>query len=137
MPSERFVRSNADKRDGKRYTLSHAFSCAWSGVVQTLLRERNMKIHLAIAVVALALCAVLPVAEWGIVAVVVCIGTVMAFECANTAIEATVDLVSPEWNELAKLAKDASAGATLIVSAMSVVVGAIVYIPALVQLLGW
>lgn len=136
MAADRFVRTEADKRDGSRYTLAHAFSCAGAGIASTLRRERNMKIHLAIAIVALALCAILPVPAWGVVAVVICIGSVMALECVNTAIEAVVDMVSPEWNELAKLAKDAAAGATLIVAVMSVVVGGIVFVPALMSLLG-
>ena len=131
-----FVRTNASKDEGARYTLAHAFACAGSGVLETLKPERNMKIHCAVAVLAVALAAVLRVPAWGVVAVVVCIGVVMALECVNTAVEAVVDLVTPEWHELAKRAKDAAAGATLIAAVMSVAVAALVYLPALMSLLG-
>lgn len=131
-----FVRTNASKDEGARYSLAHAFACAGAGVLETLKRERNMKIHCAVAVLALVLAALLHVPLWGVAAVVVCIGVVMALECVNTAVEAVVDLVSPEWHELARRAKDAAAGATLIVAVMSVVVAVIVYLPALMSLLG-
>lgn len=134
---DRFVRTDASKHAGARYTLAHAFACAGEGVLATLKRERNMKIHCAVAVLALVLAVVLALPPGSIVLVVVCIGVVMALECVNTAIEAVVDLVSPEWHELAKLAKDAAAGATLIAAVMSVAVAALVYAPALVSLLGW
>ena len=137
MRGERFVRTDADKREGSRYTLGRAFACAGSGILETLRRERNMKIHAVVAAAAVVLCIVLRVSALGAAAVVLCIGAVMALECVNTAVEAVVDLVSPEWHELAKLAKDAAAGATLIAAVMSVVVGVLVFAPALVQLLGW
>lgn len=68
-------------------------------------------------------------------AIVICIGAVMAAETANTAIEAVVDLVSPEYHVLAKHAKDCAAGAALILAAASVVVAAIVFIPKIGELL--
>ena len=59
----------------------------------------------------------------------------MAAETANTAIEAVVDLVSPEYHVLAKHAKDCAAGAALILAATSVVVAAIVFFPKIGELL--
>ena len=65
----------------------------------------------------------------------ICIGAVMAAETTNTAIEAVVDLVSPEYHLLAKHAKDCAAGAALILAATSIVVAAIVFIPKIGELL--
>ncbi len=48
---------------------------------------------------------------------------VMSLEAVNTAIEKTVDLVTDEKNELARIAKDSSAGAVLISAIASVAVG--------------
>lgn len=123
-------------RHGDRFSLADAFRCAGAGVADTLRHERNMKIHACAAVLAVAFCFALPVAPWGLPCVVLCVGAVMALECVNTAVEAVVDLVSPEWHPLAKRAKDAAAGAALIAAAMSVVVGLAVYVPAVVSLLG-
>ena len=101
----------------------------------TVMRERNMRIHCAAAACAVALGAALSidVASW--CAVVICIGAVMAAECANTAIEAVVDLASPEHHELAGLAKDAAAGAVLVLACASVVVACFVYLPRICTLL--
>ena len=66
----------------------------------------------------------------------VCVGVQLAMETVNTAIEAIVDLASPEIHPLAKRAKDCAAGAALITACASVIVGLIVFVPALFALLG-
>ena len=70
--------------------------------------------------------------EW--MAVAVCIGLVLGGECANTALELAVDLVSPARHPLAKRAKDA-AGAVLLFSLAAAIVGAIIFLPRLLDLL--
>lgn len=98
--------------------------------------ERNFKIDCAAAVIAVVLCVVLQVPSWGFVVVIMCVGIQLSLETINTAIEAVVDLASPEIHPLAKRAKDCAAGAALITACMSVVVGAAVYIPAALRLFG-
>jgi diacylglycerol kinase len=61
---------------------------------------------------------------WAIV--VLGIALVLAAELANTAIEALVDLVSPDDHPLAKLAKDMAAGAVLLASAGALTAGLLV-----------
>lgn len=111
-------------------SLPSAFACAARGIARAF-AERNMRIHAAAAVVAVALNAALRVSmpEW--LAVLLCIGAVMALECVNTAIEAVVDLASPEYHELAGRAKDCAAGAVLIMAGVSVVVACVVWGPRL------
>lgn len=132
----RFVRNAKDKQVGERFSLGRAFSCAASGVAHAFKTQRNMKIHLAVALLAAVLGIALQIQPWGWAAIVVCIVSVFAFECANTAIEAVVDLVSPEYSELAKHAKDCAAGAVLVCAAGAVAVAAIVYIPPIMALMG-
>ena len=60
-------------------------------------------------------------------------GLVMALEMVNTAVEAVVDLVTEERKPLAKLAKDAAAGAVLIAAIMAAVAGMIIFIPKLLE----
>ncbi|MCB0190099.1 MAG: diacylglycerol kinase family protein, partial [Caldilineaceae bacterium] len=50
--------------------------------------------------------------EW--IALVLIFSVIVALEAVNTAIEAAIDLVSPQYHPLAKIAKDAAAGALLI-----------------------
>lgn len=106
-----------------------SFRYAAQGIVSAA-DERNFRVDIAAAACALALCALLQVPPWGWAAVVVCIGAVLAAECVNTAIEAVVDLASPDIHPFAKRAKDCAAGAALILAVTSVAVAGIVFIPA-------
>ncbi|HIY83917.1 diacylglycerol kinase family protein [Rubneribacter sp.] len=130
-----FVRNQASKDRSARFTLAHAFSCAWSGVVVSVRTQRNMKIHLAAAAVAVAAGLVLGIDAVSWAVVTLCIAAVVSAECLNTALESVVDLVSPEYHELAGRAKDAAAGAVLVLAAASVAVAAFVFVPRLAALL--
>jgi diacylglycerol kinase len=73
----------------------------------------------------------LPLSDWAIL--VLTIGLVLAAECFNSAVEALVDLAHPGYHALAKLAKDASAGAVLLLSIMSVIIGLLIFGPPLLE----
>jgi diacylglycerol kinase (ATP) len=83
-------------------------------------RDRNLRIHLSLGVLAGTFSAVAPLAPAERAILLVCVAAVIAAEAANTAVEAIVDLVSPEWNERARIAKDAAAAAVLVLAAGSV-----------------
>lgn len=124
------------KRLEGKITLAQAFRFAFCGVGRCASSQRNMRIHLgatALVVVAGLVCGISAL-EW--CAVVLCIGMVCALECVNTAVEATVDLITEEYHPLAKVAKDCAAGAVLIAAMASVVVGLLVFVPAIVRMLG-
>ena len=109
--------------------LINSFKYAIEGFISSFKTERNMKIHiLAMAlVIILGLYMKLSIIEWCfiILAIVLVIGA----ELFNTAIETIVDMVSPEKNPKAKLAKDISAAAVLAFSIGAAVVGIIIFIP--------
>jgi diacylglycerol kinase (ATP) len=67
----------------------------------------------------------------GLLAVLMASAIVLVAEMVNTALEATVDLVSPERQPLAAAAKDAAAGAVLIAAGFSVLIGLVALGPAL------
>lgn len=119
----------------RKNNLVKSFGYAVSGVVQAG-SERNFKVDVVAAVVVFAACALLQVPAWGWAVVAVCVGVQLAMETVNTAIEAIVDLASPDIHPLAKRAKDCAAGAALITACASVIVGLIVFVPALLALLG-
>ena len=56
---------------------------------------------------------------------------VISLEMINTSIEAIVDLCSPQFHPLAKIAKDVAAGAVLVVAFFSAVIGLMIFIPKL------
>ena len=133
---EGFVRNRASKESHARFSLGRAFSCAGDGLVFAVRTQRNMKIHLAVAAVAVILGVLLriDVASW--IAIVLCIAAVFAAECFNTALESVVDLVSPGYHELARRAKDCAAAAVLVFALAAVAVAALVFVPRLAALLG-
>jgi len=132
---DRFVRNDEDKKRGLHFPLLDAFRCAFAGLFKTVARQRNIKIHLAVALLALVLGFVLriPLSSW--LAVIICIVVVFCVECLNTALETLVDLVSPGYHELAKVAKDCAAGAVLVSVIGSLVVAGLVFGAAVLQLI--
>jgi diacylglycerol kinase len=74
---------------------------AIAGITHTFRTQRNMRNHCiaCIGAVLLGLLTGLSPLEW--VAIVLAIGLVIAAELMNTAVEATVDLVTEEWHDLA------------------------------------
>ena len=111
----------------KTTSLWHSFRCGFVGLWDVFQSGRNAKIHVAIAMVVIAtgLCLPLSRMEWAILTLT--IGAVIAAEAMNTAIEILVDLVSPEYHELARRSKDAAAGAVLLMVITAIVIGGLIF----------
>ncbi len=113
-----------------------AFRYAFAGI-RILLGQRNTHIHLFIAIV-VVLCGLLwrlTGTEW--LALTLTITVVLALEAVNTALEAVVDLASPQFHPLAKQAKDVGAAAVLVGALGAAVVALIIFGPRLVALGRW
>lgn len=110
-------------------SLFKSFFCAFSGIYITVLTERNFRIHLLAAVIVSFLGFYFKInrIEW--IILVISIALVMAMEMVNTAIEAIVDLVSPNYHPLAKIAKDVAAGCVLVTAIAAVIVGVLLFYP--------
>ena len=118
------------------HTLAESFRYAFAGIAAVIRRERNMKIHLTVTALVIVFGLIFGITriEW-----LICIGLfglVMALEAVNTAVECVVDLVTEEKRPLAKLAKDAAAGALLIAAICAAVIGLIIFVPYLMSALG-
>lgn len=105
-----------------------SFRYATEGMV-TAVQEQNLKFHLvsAIVVITAGLLTGLSVVEWCIIILVIAL--VIGTELINTAIERVVDLASPEIHPLAKQAKDVAAGAVLVFTLASVIIGLLIFLP--------
>jgi len=111
----------------KSRTFFHSLNHAYTGIRATAAREKNFRRHIFVAILAVILCIVFRVEPWKFALVAFAIFFVLATELFNTAIESIVDLVcGDKRHPLAKIAKDASAGAVLLAAIFSLVVGAIV-----------
>lgn len=96
---------------------------ALEGIAHAWRTQRNFRIQVGLAVVAVAVFAWLHVSLQAFAILALAIAFVLAFETMNTALEALVDLVSPEHHALAKAAKDTSAGSVLIAALGALAVG--------------
>jgi diacylglycerol kinase (ATP) len=113
-------------RAAKSRSIIWSFDFAIAGVVYALRTQRNMRIHVAAAVLTLLAALVLQVSTFGLVAVVFAISLVFIAELTNTAIEAAVDLATDTYDPLAKIAKDVAAGAVLIAATNALVIAYLV-----------
>lgn len=112
-------------------TLPRSFGYAFAGLWYLLWTQRNAKIHTAMGAAAIALGVVLQIERGEWLVLVLTIALVLATEGCNTAIEAVVDLASPEIHPLARVAKDVAAGTVLLASMASLAVGLILFLPRL------
>ncbi|TKC19951.1 diacylglycerol kinase family protein [Robertmurraya kyonggiensis] len=117
------------KNKFKSSNVIRSFQYAIQGITHTLMKERNMQIHVSISVIVVFVSFILKLSaiEW--LFILFAIGGVFALELVNTAIERIVDLVTKEYHPLAKQAKDIAAGAAFIYSILSVIVGIIIFLP--------
>jgi diacylglycerol kinase len=119
-----FIRSRID-----------SFRNAFSGLWYVIHTQRNTWIHLIITVLVVIGGFLLHISttSWGLI--VLAIGLVWMAEFLNTALEAIVDLASPQKHPLAKIGKDVGAAAVLVAAVSSVIIGLITLGPPLLQLL--
>ena len=114
-----------------RGNLRSSFRYAGAGLRWAVLTQRNMRIHLAISALAVILALLLHFSARDLAVVALTIMIVLALEMLNTVVEAAVDLASPEYHPLAKIAKDVAAGAVLVTAIGAVAVGLLLYVPYL------
>lgn len=112
----------------------HSFAYAWKGIRCCVGKEQNLSFHLitTLAVIMAGWALGITRNEW--IAIILCIGLVIAAELFNTAIERLVDLVSPQRHPIAGQVKDIAAGAVLICALTAITVGLIIFIPYLTRI---
>jgi undecaprenol kinase len=112
-----------------------SFGYAIEGLVYLVRTQRNFRIHLLVALVAVATGAATSLngVEWSVL--VLTIALVIMTEALNTGVELAVSLASPELRPKAKAAKDVAAGAVLLAAIASVAVGIALFGPRVSTLL--
>ena len=110
------------------------FRFAFSGLWYALRTQRNARIHVCIAVLAIVMGVVLHISAVEFALIFVAITGVFIAEMFNTVFELCIDLASPDYHPLAKIAKDVAAGAVLLSAMLSVVIGLFVFGPHLWKL---
>jgi diacylglycerol kinase len=118
-----------------RPTFLRSFVYAGRGLWHALRTQRNMRVHFAAAILALALGVVLRISAVEFAIVFVAIAGVLVAEMFNTVTEALTDLATQDYHPLARVAKDVAAGAVLLSAILAVVIALFVYLPHLWPLL--
>lgn len=111
----------------KHFSLINSFKCAFKGIFFVLQHERNMRIHVVAALYVAFFSAFYNFSKTEIILLVITCALVMIFEILNTSIEVLVDKISPKYSPLAKVAKDAAAGAVLLSAIMAIFVGVVLF----------
>ena len=111
------------------------FGHAFKGLWYALRTQRNARVHISIAILAILMGVVLHISAVEFAIVFMAITGVFIAEMFNTVFELCIDLASPDYHPLAKIAKDVAAGAVLLSAMLSVVIGLFVFGPHLWVLL--
>lgn len=112
--------------------LLSSFRYAWLGVSYAFQTQRNFRIHVVLGAIAIGLALTLGISTTDRAIVTLTIAAVLVMELLNTALESVVDLtVEQTYHELARIAKDCSAGAVLIAAIAAVLVAATLLVPPL------
>ncbi len=112
-----------------------SFKYALRGLRVVVNSERNARIHLAFALLAILASIILRISIAQTIFVIFAIVLVFFAEITNSAIEKTLDIMSKDSNQVVKLIKDMTAGGVLVCAAGAVVVAILVFGPRIWQLI--
>ncbi len=112
-----------------------SFGYAFRGLSLLIKNEHNSRIHLlaAVAVVTLGLLLKISSQEWALILIVT--GIVFISELFNTTVENLSDIIEPGKSEKIRNIKDYAAAAVFISALISAIIGAIIFLPKLIDLL--
>lgn len=108
-----------------------------NGIKYIFKNERNFRIQLVCAVLAIIVGVLLKLSFNQLAIIALVIFLVLLTEFLNTVIEVIVDMYTEEYNEKAKIAKDVSAGAVTLMATCSVIIGIIMYLPAFLNYINY
>ncbi len=112
--------------NGGRRTVFHSFQDAFRGVWDCVKSERNMRIHLTACAYVLFFASRLGLSRGEWACLFLTIGSVMAAEAMNTAVEKLCDFTQKQLNPRIRVVKDVAAGAVLLSALTAALVGAAV-----------
>lgn len=115
---------------------ARSFRYAFAGWRFVLRTQRNAWIHMTVSMLVLVLGLWLGLAarDWALI--ILAIALVWTSEFINTALEAVVDLASPQHHRLARVGKDVGAAAVLIAAISAALIGFLILGPPLWEQVG-
>lgn len=119
----------------KRSFLTSFMDCI-NGLEFVIANEENFRREIIIGIITLILSYILKISQTEYIIVLIMIALVLTSEVINTAIEKTVDLYTNKYNETAKIAKDVSAFAVLLMSIFALIIGIIIFGSKIINIIG-
>lgn len=107
------------------------FAYAFQGLGYALRTQRNIRVHVTIAALAIILSIVLHISAVKFAMIFIAITSVFTAEMFNTVIELSIDLSTPQYHPLAKIAKDVAAGTVLLSAFLAIIIGLFIFGPHL------
>lgn len=107
--------------------LLDSFNFAIEGIIHSVRTQRNMRIHMVSAIIILTICFFYDLSKMELLILIITISMVISAELINTAVELAIDATTNYYHPLAKLAKNAAAGAVLVTAVNAVAVGYIIF----------
>lgn len=112
-----------------------AFVYAWKGFRALLRYEHNARLHLVAAVMAVIFGIIFGISPMEWCAILICIGMVISAEALNSGIESLADKITTDYDPMIGRAKDYGAAAVTFLALIAASVGAIIFIPRIIELL--
>jgi len=120
----------------KQQGFSRTFKNARKGMRLALKSEINIRVHLCIAMVVIAMAFLLNFSVTKMCILLLTIGFVIVSEMVNSAIEFSLDAVfHNKYSKLVGMAKDIAAGAVMVASVIAVVIGVLLFGSALLDMI--
>lgn len=120
-------------RNKSKYTgfkrLVYSAKYALDGLAYAYKNEKSLRIHAVLSVIEIVLGFIFNVSHMQWALILASLAIILAFELLNTGLEACVDMVTLEYNELARIAKDCGSAATFVMSCTGLVIAMIIFLP--------
>lgn len=112
-----------------------SFKNALAGLGFAFRTQRNFRLMIILAVLVLGASLILGLSLVETAILIWTIFVVLVAEMVNTALESVTNLVTQEWRQEAKIAKDISSGMVLLSVISSIIIGILIFGPKLLFLI--
>lgn len=116
----------------KRFLKSFKYSL--DGLKYAYKNEQSMLVHLIVTIIAITLGILFKISNFEWIITIFLLSVTASLELLNTAIEAVCDMVTLEYNKLAKVVKDTASASVFFTSMLGAVSGLIIYVPKFIEL---
>lgn len=116
----------------KSTTINEAFRHAGNGISLAFRTERNLQVQAIIFALALVFAFLIKLSFLEMAIIILVATMIITLEMINTAVEHFSDIVEPRYSETVKLIKDISAGAVMLASLASIMIGLLIFVPPII-----